>query len=129
MRPRIGSIPECTHRPPCPGCPHYALPGITAAALERLRGFASETGARLEPTVDCDPLGHDAPGRVLYLACDLESFLEDARALLSGKRLQLQRLTPFALFPFTEHVEVLGIFDPTDQTLKRKLMTSPSRTT
>jgi tRNA/tmRNA/rRNA uracil-C5-methylase (TrmA/RlmC/RlmD family) len=51
------------------------------------------------------------PERVIYVACGLQSFLRDARTLLAGGRLALTRITPYDLFPFTEHVETLAVFD------------------
>lgn len=65
--------------------------GLESALLERLR---------------------DAPPeRLIYVACGLPSFLRDARTLLGGGRLALTRATPYDLFPFTEHVETLAVFD------------------
>jgi tRNA/tmRNA/rRNA uracil-C5-methylase (TrmA/RlmC/RlmD family) len=51
------------------------------------------------------------PARLVYLSCDLERFLAQARELLEGGRLRLAELAAFALFPYTDHVETLARFD------------------
>ena len=60
-------------------------------------------------------LAQHPPARVLYVSCDLTSLERDADALQAGRMLALRRLTPFALFPFTRHVETLAVFERTDQ--------------
>lgn len=35
---------ECTHRPPCPGCPRFGEPGIAAAARDALDALARQHG-------------------------------------------------------------------------------------
>ena len=52
-----------------------------------------------------------APKRLLYLSCSPASFARDARVLLTAGY-ELRRLTPFDLYPQTDHVELLGIFEP-----------------
>jgi tRNA (uracil-5-)-methyltransferase/23S rRNA (uracil1939-C5)-methyltransferase len=54
------------------------------------------------------------PERLIYVACGLQSFLRDARALLEGGRMALTRVRPYDLFPFTEHIETLAVFDRRD---------------
>ncbi len=51
------------------------------------------------------------PGRLLYVSCDPASLCRDAGALLESGTLRLRSLKPFALFPYTEHVETLAVFD------------------
>jgi len=51
------------------------------------------------------------PRQLIYLSCGVESFERDTRTLLAGGGLQLRRLVPYALFPFTEHVETLALFE------------------
>jgi tRNA/tmRNA/rRNA uracil-C5-methylase (TrmA/RlmC/RlmD family) len=51
------------------------------------------------------------PARLVYLSCDLERFLAQARELLAGGRLRLAELVVYALFPHTDHVETLARFD------------------
>jgi 23S rRNA (uracil1939-C5)-methyltransferase len=53
----------------------------------------------------------DAPARLVYVSCDVDSFLDDARVLLTSSALRLGALEAWAFFPFTEHVEVLARFD------------------
>jgi 23S rRNA (uracil1939-C5)-methyltransferase len=48
------------------------------------------------------------PARVLYVSCDADSLARDIASLTSGRKLQLQRLTPYALFPYTDHVETFA---------------------
>jgi 23S rRNA (uracil1939-C5)-methyltransferase len=49
------------------------------------------------------------PARFVYVSCGLSAFLTQAHALaLGGYR--LERLTVFELFPFSDHVEVVGSF-------------------
>jgi 23S rRNA (uracil-5-)-methyltransferase RumA len=55
-------------------------------------------------------LDQHAPQRFIYLSCGLDSFLRDAQLLLQGKY-RLTQLEAFAMFPFTEHVETLALFE------------------
>jgi len=57
-------------------------------------------------------LGTLAPKRLVYLSCSPASFARDARSLHAAGY-ALRRLTPFDLYPQTDHVELLGIFEPT----------------
>ena len=51
----------------------------------------------------------ERPQRFVYVSCGLASFLTQAQALaLGGYR--LDELTVFELFPFSDHVEVVGVF-------------------
>jgi 23S rRNA (uracil1939-C5)-methyltransferase len=56
-------------------------------------------------------LATQPPQRLVYLSCDLEQLCEDTAALIAHGRLRLDRLQPFALFPFTDHVETLAVFE------------------
>ena len=51
------------------------------------------------------------PERLIYLSCSLESFERDTRALLDSGRFALSVLEPYELFPFTNHVEILALFE------------------
>lgn len=51
------------------------------------------------------------PRLLLYVSCDPASLTRDGESLLAGGTLRLRSLTPFALFPYTEHVETLAVFD------------------
>jgi tRNA/tmRNA/rRNA uracil-C5-methylase (TrmA/RlmC/RlmD family) len=48
------------------------------------------------------------PGEVLYVACGLDAFIRDVRALTAGGALRLTELGAFDLFAHTGHVEVVG---------------------
>lgn len=50
--------PSCPHRPPCPGCPHFAEPGIAAPALETLGALCAEVGLAVPPVVEGPPFGY-----------------------------------------------------------------------
>jgi tRNA/tmRNA/rRNA uracil-C5-methylase (TrmA/RlmC/RlmD family) len=45
---------------------------------------------------------------LLYVSCDAESLCRDTERLTEGGRFRLERLTPYALFPYTDHVETLA---------------------
>jgi tRNA/tmRNA/rRNA uracil-C5-methylase (TrmA/RlmC/RlmD family) len=49
--------------------------------------------------------------RVVYVSCDAASFSRDARVLLD-ERWTLTSLKAFDIFPMTEHVELVGGFQP-----------------
>lgn len=49
--------------------------------------------------------------RVVYVSCDAASFARDAKALLD-ERWTLNSLRAFDIFPMTEHVELVGSFEP-----------------
>jgi tRNA/tmRNA/rRNA uracil-C5-methylase (TrmA/RlmC/RlmD family) len=49
--------------------------------------------------------------RVVYVSCDAASFSRDARALLD-EQWTLASLRAFDIFPMTEHVELVGSFEP-----------------
>ncbi|HLV65426.1 MAG TPA: hypothetical protein VKY73_06425 [Polyangiaceae bacterium] len=51
------------------------------------------------------------PRRLIYVSCGLDAFLREAEALLARGRLSLRSLEVFALFPYTEHVETLAVFE------------------
>ncbi|MGC4093323.1 MAG: hypothetical protein QM756_36615 [Polyangiaceae bacterium] len=51
------------------------------------------------------------PPRLIYVSCGLQAFLREAASLLDSRRFALARLDAFALFPYTEHVETLAVFE------------------
>jgi len=55
-------------------------------------------------------LRRDKGGRLLYVSCDLDSLVRDADRLAANGVFRLVRLTPYALFPHTDHVETLAEF-------------------
>jgi tRNA/tmRNA/rRNA uracil-C5-methylase (TrmA/RlmC/RlmD family) len=48
------------------------------------------------------------PPRLVVVSCGIEAFLREAAALRAS--MALRALVPFALFPFTEHVETVALF-------------------
>jgi tRNA/tmRNA/rRNA uracil-C5-methylase (TrmA/RlmC/RlmD family) len=50
------------------------------------------------------------PARFAYVSCDIDSFERDAEQLL--ERCRLVSLEAFDLFPHTEHLETLAVFEP-----------------
>lgn len=64
----------------------------------------------LEPDV-LAALVRSPPARLVYVSCGLPSFLTDAEHLIESGAWMLRSLDVFALFPFTEHVETLAVFD------------------
>ena len=40
----VSLLPDCPHRPPCPGCPRYGEPGVAAEARRHLDPLAREAG-------------------------------------------------------------------------------------
>jgi tRNA/tmRNA/rRNA uracil-C5-methylase (TrmA/RlmC/RlmD family) len=51
------------------------------------------------------------PRRLVYVACGLDTFLADELHLNDSGRLRLAELTAYDMFPHTEHVEILAVFD------------------
>jgi 23S rRNA (uracil1939-C5)-methyltransferase len=50
------------------------------------------------------------PPLLLYVSCDAASLVRDAEAIVATSELRLRRLTPYAMFPYSEHVETLAEF-------------------
>lgn len=89
-------------------------PGPAGRALEMARGCGVAIVDPPRKGLDralLEELSREPPKRLIYVACDLGELVADAQALLAAGVLGLRRLVPFALFPFTEHVETLAIFD------------------
>ena len=49
------------------------------------------------------------PSRFIYVSCDIDSFLRDAATL--RQRLKLSELAAYDLFPHTQHLETLAVFE------------------
>jgi tRNA/tmRNA/rRNA uracil-C5-methylase (TrmA/RlmC/RlmD family) len=64
----------------------------------------------LDPPL-ADFLRDEPPGRLVYVSCGLESFVQDAARLTSAGKVRLAALTAFNLMPFTEHVETVARFE------------------
>ena len=122
-RARMNEIAAGSLRGLCMGID--ALPPHLRARAEVLPGTAQDQAARARwadlviadpPRKGLDPLLRDtlcdaAPQRFVYLSCDPNTFLEDARRLLQAGALEIRDLIAYDLFPFTGHVEVLARFE------------------
>jgi len=89
------------------------------------RGVASEHCelARTAHVVIVDPprkwldpgllrfLAETPPERLIYLSCGISAFERDTEQLLSSQALSLRHLVPFVLFPYSDHVETLALFE------------------
>ena len=79
------------------------LPGLDAVIVDPpRRGLGPELLGRLAEA---------PPGRIAYVSCGLPALLHEARALVAGGRLRLAQLEAYALFPHSEHVESLALFE------------------
>ena len=99
------------------------LPAAIRERISVLPGDAAGAAAAVErrDVVIVDPprKGIDAallaklvanpPARLLYVSCGLPSLVEQTKTLEQSFR--LTALEPFALFPYTEHVETLAVFE------------------
>ncbi len=90
---------------------------IQGPAVDALHGLeAAEIVIADPPRKGLDPplieaLRSHPPERLIYVSCGLESFLRDARSLLADNRFALSQVQPVALFPYTEHVETVALFE------------------
>jgi 23S rRNA (uracil1939-C5)-methyltransferase len=100
--------------------------GIEASPFgERARILGGPAASHLDALADADVVivdpprkGLDAalldalvaapPSRLVVVSCGLDAFLREAAALRT--RMALRALVPFALLPFTEHVETVALF-------------------
>ncbi|MEZ4217143.1 MAG: hypothetical protein R3E88_11740 [Myxococcota bacterium] len=64
----------------------------------------------LEPSLAAALAASDVPA-IAYVSCSVTSLERDLAVLLESGRLALTSLEPFALFPFTEHVETLAVLE------------------
>jgi tRNA/tmRNA/rRNA uracil-C5-methylase (TrmA/RlmC/RlmD family) len=54
------------------------------------------------------------PRRIVYVSCDTATFARDLRVALDG-RYELTTLSAHDLFPMTEHLEIVGVLDASDE--------------
>lgn len=78
------------------------LDGATCAIVDPPRKGLDESVIRR--------LREARPEQLLYVSCDPESLRRDAARFVEGAVFTLKRLTPYALFPYTTHVETLAEF-------------------
>ena len=107
---------------------NLGLDALGADARRRtrvLRGPAAEHLRAIDDAdvVVCDPprrgleapllarLAADPPPTLVLVSCNPDAFLIEARTLLAGRRMRLAQLVTFALFPYTDHVETVGLFE------------------
>jgi 23S rRNA (uracil1939-C5)-methyltransferase len=90
------------------------LPGSAARHASALTGcdaaIVDPPRKGLEPEL-VEALRQRPPRRLLYVSCDRDSLRRDAGRLRDAGALQLRALVPYALFPFTHHVETLAVFE------------------
>jgi len=100
-----------------------ALPEATRARVQVHAGSAGEHAGLVSQSdfVIADPprkgldgalvatLCEVPPSRFAYVSCDIDSFERDAAALAGAFR--LTRIAAYDLFPHTEHLEILGVFE------------------
>lgn len=90
------------------------VPGPAATACSAASGVDVVIADPPRKGLDPELLQHlvdQPPGRLLYVSCGLDSFLEDTAQLTSAGRLRLRELTAFNLMPFTGHVETVACFE------------------
>jgi 23S rRNA (uracil1939-C5)-methyltransferase len=89
-----------------------AVPGPASAAVDWLGNsdavIADPPRKGLDRDV-CEALRQRPPPMFAYVACGLDSFLRDARALDAS--FALRELVVFDLFPHTDHVEIAARFE------------------
>ncbi|HYC55746.1 MAG TPA: hypothetical protein VEL28_12505 [Candidatus Binatia bacterium] len=100
-----------------------ALPREIGARASIFGGDAAEQARMLDgaDVVIVDPprkglaaplaeaLASTAPKMLAYVSCDPASLRRDVAVLSAGGRMRLAGLRPYALFPYTEHVETLAV--------------------
>lgn len=90
------------------------LAGPAADSVEALG--AAEVVIVDPPRRGLDPgvvstLAEGRVARIIYLSCSLESLIRDAEALTGPGRYCVAEVRAYALFPYTDHVETLVVFD------------------
>ncbi len=109
------------------------ITALDAGARSRIRLEAGSARDRLDTLRDADVVIVDPPrkgletavvaalcarppSRLVYVSCDLASFERDLAALTANSPLRLARLDAFALFPYTAHVELVGVLEGENKT-------------
>ena len=111
------------------------IAALSPELVQRTAVFSGEAGDCVEMARGCDVVIVDPPrkgldpallgslvaappGMLVYQSCSLASFERELPALISGG-LRLVECEPYALFPYTEHVELLARFER-DRSLARE---------
>jgi tRNA/tmRNA/rRNA uracil-C5-methylase (TrmA/RlmC/RlmD family) len=89
------------------------VPGTAGAASDAARD--AQLVIVDPPRKGLDPqlsqfLAMQPPQQLIYVSCNLESFLNDVQLLQATGALVLAELTAFNLMPFTDHVETVAVF-------------------
>jgi 23S rRNA (uracil1939-C5)-methyltransferase len=100
-------------RPPAERARAEILPGDAASNAYRLASIdaliVDPPRRGLGPTL-VDAIRTNPPARLVYVSCGLAAFVREASVWLDAGALELRALSGYALFPYTEHVETLGVF-------------------
>jgi tRNA/tmRNA/rRNA uracil-C5-methylase (TrmA/RlmC/RlmD family) len=90
------------------------VPGAAATSAPRVAGadvlIVDPPRKGLDPEI-LEAIVQNPPERLVYVSCGLRSFLAETEQLLGSGRVRLAALEIYALFPFTEHVETLAVFE------------------
>jgi 23S rRNA (uracil1939-C5)-methyltransferase len=90
----------------------HALSGPASAFIDRIASsdfvLADPPRKGLDPAL-LNALCSTPPERFAYVSCDIDSFERDAATLLSS--FGLRSLAAYDLFPHTEHLETLALFE------------------
>ena len=101
-----------------------ALPPDVRGRVRLLPGDAADQARAVAAadTVIADPprKGLDAavldaliaapPERFVLVSCSVDALVREAAAFAASRRMRLAAVVPYALFPFTEHVETVALF-------------------
>jgi tRNA/tmRNA/rRNA uracil-C5-methylase (TrmA/RlmC/RlmD family) len=105
------------------------LPGELRERIEVHAGSAGSAAAALSgadvvlvdpPRKGLDPelleqLVKTPVPRLIYVSCGITALLREAEQLLDSGQYRLSALKAFALFPYTEHVETLAVFEASSE--------------
>jgi tRNA/tmRNA/rRNA uracil-C5-methylase (TrmA/RlmC/RlmD family) len=101
-------------RPPAERARAAVLPGPAAAHVDAVHGadvvLVDPPRKGLEAALLARLVDHP-PARLIVVSCDLDAFRREAHALLAGGKVALAGLVPYALFPHTDHVETVALFE------------------
>ncbi|MGE4350145.1 MAG: 23S rRNA (uracil(1939)-C(5))-methyltransferase RlmD [Candidatus Berkiella sp.] len=65
---------------------------------------------RLGAAAIVDNIEKLAPESILYVSCDMNTFVRDAAVLVHQKKYKLEKVAIMDMFPHTKHVETMGLF-------------------
>lgn len=90
--------------------------GETAEFLSREKDLSNSLIVLDPPRAGCDPLVIEAlnthrPKKIIYISCDPHTFYRDAKDLIGGGGYELKVVQPLDMFPQTDHIELIGVFE------------------